>query len=278
MRTPIVPKIGCVTMINTRTDPNHARELWFYVVHGLIFAVSVAATIYFCRSMSGGMDMPGNWTMSMMWMRMPDWTWPGSAAMFLLMWLAMMVAMMLPSMLPMLLSFRRSLAVTSAFRTDSPTVLVACGYFAVWMAIGVFVYVLGVSWAFATMHWPALSRAVPGLTGAALILAGAFQFTRWKMVGLCHCRDPLACSTTKKCSGQRLGWSHGFRQGIFCGICCAGPMLALLALGAMNLFVMFAIAVVIALEKLLPRPQPVVYLTGVLAVVAGTVIMVRSLF
>jgi len=28
------------------------------------FAVAVAGTIHFCRSMSGGMDMPGGWTMS----------------------------------------------------------------------------------------------------------------------------------------------------------------------------------------------------------------------
>jgi hypothetical protein len=38
----------------------------------------VSATAYFCRSMGGGMGMPGGWTMSMMWMRMPGQTWFGS--------------------------------------------------------------------------------------------------------------------------------------------------------------------------------------------------------
>ncbi len=45
------------------------------------------------------MEMPGGWTMSMMWMRMPGQTWFASALSFLFMWLAMMVALMLPSAL-----------------------------------------------------------------------------------------------------------------------------------------------------------------------------------
>src|ERR1017187_10137520 len=77
-----------------------ALPIGFIMVCALAFVASIVATIYFCRTMSGGMGMPGGWTMSMMWMRMPGQTWTISAAMFLLMWLAMMVAMMLPSALP----------------------------------------------------------------------------------------------------------------------------------------------------------------------------------
>jgi len=49
------------------------------------------------------MEMPGGWTMSMMWMRMPGQTWFASALSFQFMWLAMMVTMMMPSALPMFL-------------------------------------------------------------------------------------------------------------------------------------------------------------------------------
>ena len=58
------------------------------------------------RSMSamGGMPMPGGWTMSMPWMRMPGQSWPAAAASFLGMWIVMMAAMMLPSLVPMLLA------------------------------------------------------------------------------------------------------------------------------------------------------------------------------
>jgi predicted metal-binding membrane protein len=83
-------------MTNTRTEAVRRARASFFVLSGLVFVVSASATIFFRRSMSGRMDMPGDWMMSMMWMRMSGQTRTASAAMFLLMWLAMMVAMMLP--------------------------------------------------------------------------------------------------------------------------------------------------------------------------------------
>src|SRR5208282_5885915 len=79
----------------------------FYILIATVFTAALALTIYYCRTMSGGMEMPGGWTMSMMWMPMPGQTWFGSTVMFMLMWLAMMVAMMLPSSLPMIQRFYR---------------------------------------------------------------------------------------------------------------------------------------------------------------------------
>jgi predicted metal-binding membrane protein len=81
----------------------------------LVFAAAVTLTLSSARMMGGVMRMPGGWTMAMAWMRMPDQTWLGAAAMFAAMWLAMMVAMMLPSSLPMLLLYRRVVA----FRGES---------------------------------------------------------------------------------------------------------------------------------------------------------------
>ena len=82
----------------------------FVGVSALLFATSAALTIAWCGPMSamGGMPMPGGWTMSMAWMRMPGQTWPDAAASFLVMWVVMMVAMMLPSLAPMLWRYRRS--------------------------------------------------------------------------------------------------------------------------------------------------------------------------
>jgi hypothetical protein len=73
----------------------------------LLFAANAAVTSW-CASMSAmcEMPMPGGWTMSMAWMRMPGQTWTGVAASFLGMWVVMMVAMMLPSFVPMLLRHR----------------------------------------------------------------------------------------------------------------------------------------------------------------------------
>ena len=74
------------------------------------------------RSMSamGGMPMPGGWTMSMTWMRMPGQTWPGAAASFLGMWIVMMVAMMLPALVPMLRRYREAVDQTGRARLDAP--------------------------------------------------------------------------------------------------------------------------------------------------------------
>jgi hypothetical protein len=54
----------------------------FLAVSALLFAVSAALTTVWCASMSAmrEMPMPGGWTMSMAWMRMPGQTWPGAAA------------------------------------------------------------------------------------------------------------------------------------------------------------------------------------------------------
>src|SRR5262249_24426431 len=142
-----------------------ASRVEFIAACAFAFAASVSATIYFCRSMCCEMEMPGGWTMSMMWMRMPGQTWPASATSFQLMWLAMMVAMMLPSTLPMFLNSKRAPCALSVMAT---------GYFAVWLAAGLGIYALGVAFAAAAMRWETLSRIVPALSAAALMVAGGF--------------------------------------------------------------------------------------------------------
>jgi predicted metal-binding membrane protein len=68
--------------------------------------------------MSGmdGMAMPGGWTMSMLWMRMPGQSWLDLALAFIGMWSVMMAVMMLPSLLPMLRRYRRSVGGVNAAR------------------------------------------------------------------------------------------------------------------------------------------------------------------
>lgn len=251
--------------------------LGFLFTCAAVFALATAGTIHFCRSMSGGMDMPGGWTMSMMWMPMPGCGWSASTAMFLLSWFTMMVAMMLPSALPMLLNLHRSSAGTENHNFETRALFAATGYFFVWTLIGVAVYALGVAFAVGTMRLEWLSRLKPALSGAALVIAGINQFAPWKMAALRQCRAP-DCGTLSIGGALTNGWLYGLKQGIACGICCAGPMLALLVLGAMNLAVMTVVAVVIAVEKLLPRPELSARFFGALALVLGLGILLRSAF
>src|ERR1700728_4631515 len=83
------------------------RTWGVYLAATVVFAVTAGYTIYACREMSGGMQMPGGWVMSMMWMPMAGQSNLAAAGMFIAMWTAMMVAMMLPSAMPMILLYRR---------------------------------------------------------------------------------------------------------------------------------------------------------------------------
>jgi predicted metal-binding membrane protein len=238
------------------TGSNEARPpVEFISVCILAFVVAGLATVYFSRSMCCGMEMPGGWTMSMMWMRMPGQTWAASVTSFLLMWLAMMVAMMMPSALPMFLKTGRRWA--SLFN-------IASGYFAIWLAAGVGIYVLGVAFATAAMQSELFSRAVPLISGASLIAAGAIQFTRWKMTHLLRCRSALGCAAS--CAQDETSFRLGCKQGAACFVCCAAPMTIQLTLGIMNPLVMMVVAIVIAAEKLLPRPEITARLVGIAAI------------
>jgi len=137
----------------------------------------------------GGMTMPGGWTMSMAWMRMPGQTWAGAAASFLGMWSTMMVAMMLPSLAPMLSRYREAITAMAEKRLGRLTGLVALGYFFVWTVFGMVVFPVGVSMATIAMQHPLVARTVPIAVGAVVLLAGSFQLTAWKARQLACCRE-----------------------------------------------------------------------------------------
>ena len=226
---------------------------WFFGISALLIAVSAAATIVWSASMSenGGMPMPGGWTMSMAWMRMPDQTWAGAAATFLGMWTVMMVAMMLPSLMPMLWRYRRAVGRTGATRLGRLTVLVGIGYFFVWIALGMAAFPLGAALATAEMQLPALARAAPVAAGVVVMIAGALQFTPWKTHYLTCCREVPG-------RGHRLSadvttaWRLGLRFGLHCGACCANLMTILLVVGVMDLRAMAVVTAAITAERLAP--------------------------
>jgi predicted metal-binding membrane protein len=227
--------------------------------------------------MSGEMPMPGGWTMSMMWMRMPRQTELEAAALFVLMWLAMMVAMMLPSVLPILLVYRRVMIFRNERRSELQTFLACACYFIVWTAVGLVAYMCGVAIARLTMVSDWASRLAPFATGAALASGGAWQFTPWKFACLKHCRDPihlLARYLDRQAHGA-LGF--GFHHGAYCAGCCWGLMLMMLAIGVMNLGAMILVAAIVAAEKLLPRSELIARCVGALAILAGAYIATRSL-
>jgi predicted metal-binding membrane protein len=177
----------------------------------------------------GGMPMPGGWTMSMMWMRMPGHSWPGSAATFLAMWTVMMVAMMLPSLVPRLLRYRAAVAW-----------MASAGYFFVWTIIGLAVFIAGVALAAIEMKWAIVSRAVPIAGIVIVVIAAALQFTSWKARQLSRCHDTLH---------DLAPFRHGIILGLRCARCCANWTAILLVVGMMDIRAMAVVTAAITLER-----------------------------
>ena len=254
-----------------------ASERAFLGVSALLFAASAALTIVWCGSMSamGGMAMPGGWTMSMAWMRMPGQTWPGAAASFIGMWTVMMVAMMLPSLLPMLWRYRRAVGRAGETRLGRLTALVGVAYFFMWTVFGIAAFALGVALAAAEMWLPALARAVPVAAGVVVLIAGALQFTAWKARQLACCREaPGRGSSLPADAGT--AWRHGLHLGLHCGYCCAGLTAILLVIGVMDLRAMAVVTAAITTERLAPAGERVARAIGAVAVAAGLFLIAQA--
>lgn len=274
--------MGVVGATGVREIPQHvaserASRRAFVGVSTLLFATSAAGTIVWCASMAamGGMQMPGGWTMSMAWMRMPGQTWPGAAASFLGMWVVMMVAMMLPSLVPMLWRYRQAVGGTREAPLGLLTVLVGVGYFFVWTVFGMLAFPLGVALAAVEMQLPALARAVPIAVGVVVLIAGALQFTAWKAHHLACCREAPTLGRTLPADAG-TAWRHGLRLGLHCGYCCAGLMTILLVIGVMDLRAMALVMAAITVERLAPAGERVARAIGAVAVGAGLLLIARA--
>jgi len=249
----------------------------FFAVSALLFAASAVVTVVWCASMSamGEMAMPGEWTMSMVWMRMPGQTWPGAAASFLGMWVVMMVAMMLPSLVPMLWRYRRAVGGPGETRLGRLTVVVGVGYFFVWTVFGMAALPLGAALAAIEMEQPALARAVPIAVGAVVLIAGALQLAAWKARSLACCRKAPGRDRTLA-ADVATAWRHGLRLGLHCTHCCAGLMVALLVIGVMDLRAMTVVGAAITVERLAPAGERVARAIGAVAVGAGLFLIGRA--
>jgi predicted metal-binding membrane protein len=258
-------------------SPEHAPRRAYLAVSALLFAASAAGTIVWCASMSamGGMPMPGGWTMSMAWMRMPGQTSLGAAASFLGMWVVMMVAMMLPSLVPMLGRYRRAVGGTGETRLGQLTALAGVGYFVVWTVLGMVAFPLGIALAEVEMRQPELARAVPLAVGVVVLIAGALQFTAWKARHLAGCRDSPAHGVALPADAG-TAWRHGLRLGLHCIQCCAGLMAILLVIGVMDLRAMMVVGGAITVERLAPAGERVARTTGVVVVGAGLLLIARA--
>jgi predicted metal-binding membrane protein len=256
--------------------PPFDRAAWrARIAASIVFAMAAVYTLYATLGMTGGMRMPGGWTMEMMWMVMPGQSLLAAAATFLLMWQAMMIAMMLPSSWPMLELYARVAGHRGHRQPLLDTSVVALGYFAVWGLFGCIAFALGIEISRAAMVSPRLSQAIPGAAGVALVLSGLWQLTPWKQACLKHCRDPLLFLAHAYRPGAWGGFRVGVHHGAFCAACCWALMTMQLLLGVMNLLVMTVVAAIIAAEKLWWRGPALARVVGLASMGAGLFLILK---
>jgi predicted metal-binding membrane protein len=167
-----------------------------------------------------------------------------SALLFMSMWVTMMVAMMFPTIAPIVLLHR--MVVRKRGEGLLPTAAFAGGYLVIWSVVGLLPLALLIGFRDVSDG----STWVPRVGGVVLVLAGGYQFTRWKDTCVRACRSPLTFLATHNFgTGARGAFRAGASHGLYCLGCCWALMTVLLVVGLMNLAWMAGIAAVFLAEK-----------------------------
>jgi predicted metal-binding membrane protein len=188
----------------------------------------------------------------------------------------MMAGMMLPSLVPTLWRYLQVAQVanrwlpsgrTAALYSGLLTAVFAIGYLAVWAVLGLLLFPLGAAVCNLQMAEPVLAHTAMATTGVLVMMAGAMQFTSWKLQHLDCCRrTPIPAPR-----GTRLAsaWHDGLRHGLHCNACCAPLTVILLVSGLMDRVVMALITVAITLERQGSDGRRWARIIGLLALFSG---------
>lgn len=218
------------------------------------------------------------WLYLVLWpMPMPDGAGVATlnyAALTATMWFLMMIAMMAPAVTSVVLLFDRVSRQTPARFTR--TFGFIGGYFSAWLAFSLVVSVVQI--ALIQIGWidtmgVAQHRIV---TAALLITVGIYQWLPLKSACLNQCRSPLDLLTHRYRPGALGPWRMGLEHGLYCVGCCWLLMLLLFVGGVMNLWWVAGIAILVSLEKLVPRGELIARSAGALAIVAGLALGIQS--
>ena len=190
---------------------------------------------------------------------------------FVLGWTAMMVAMMIPATLPLILLYRIvSRQRLSPIQARGGIAVLLLGYIAVWAVAGLPVYLY-------TLTAEAAGSYAIVLPAVLLVIGGVYQFTSLKRSCHARCSSPLFFLMQKWKPGTAGALRLGVLHGIDCLGCCAGLMVGLVALGMMNLALVFTVALIIFAEKTLPESHRIARPLGVLMMTGAVVLLGFSL-
>jgi predicted metal-binding membrane protein len=187
-------------------------------------------------------------------------------------WTAMMVAMMIPATLPLIMLYhivaRQRL---NPIRARVGMAALLLGYIAVWTVAGLPVYVYALA-------AETVGRFAAVLPAVLLVIGGVYQFTSLKRSCHARCSNPLFFLMQKWKPGASGALRLGVLHGLDCLGCCAGLMIGLVALGMMNLALVFTAALIIFAEKTLPNSHRIARALGVLMLAGGVVLLGLTLW
>lgn len=196
------------------------------------------------------------------------------AALTVVMWFLMMIAMMAPSVTPVVLLFDR--VSRQAATPLTRTLVFASGYFSAWLVFSAVISLLQI--ALIQIGWIDTMGIARHriMTAMLLVVIGIYQWLPVKSACLDQCRSPLQFLTQRYRPGLPGAWRMGLEHGLYCVGCCWLLMLLLFIGGVMNLWWVAGIAILVSIEKLMPRGEIVAKAVGVLAVAAGLVLGITA--
>jgi predicted metal-binding membrane protein len=192
-------------------------------------------------------------------------------AAFVGIWTVMMAAMMLPAVSPLMTLYARTVRGEPA-----RLVMFGLGYVLAWAMTGVIAYAVATAFDKLAEQRAGIAQAI-GV--AAFAGCGVYQLTPMKRWCLRHCRSPLGhllhyASYRGRTRDVRAGLHHG----LVCIGCCWMLMVALVAVGVMNIPAMVGLALLIALEKQWRFGETLAKVAGVAALVYAAAIALHADF
>jgi predicted metal-binding membrane protein len=243
------------------------------IVGSSIFAITALSWLYMVPT---ARDMYGEMTGSAAWMMADTWDAPYTFLIFL-MWAVMMAGMMLPSATPTIMTF--ATVVRRRPEPEAPvarTLAFGAGYLVAWTAFSVAATALQWLLARTSLLSPMMESASAAMTGAILVLAGAYQWTPLKHACLDRCRSPLIYLVRAWRPGRMGALRMGMRHGLECIGCCWALMLLLFAAGVMSLVAIASITVFVLAEKVAPFGKHGAFVSGAVLVLLGLWVLVAA--
>lgn len=180
---------------------------------------------------------------------------------FLVAWQLMIAAMMLPSTLSMLVTLAATDRTSRSVWATQGAFITA--YASIWTLFAFVAFLGDTLIHFTVGHWEWLSLHSRWIGATLCVVAGGYQWSRYKRQCLYQCRDPLHHCTHQSQQGKASPWLVGWQYGLSCLGSCWAVMLVMFGIGMNNLLSLVLLTWVMVAEKELPVGERFQSLIGI---------------